>query len=81
MSYTDFLIEHIALIAGIIIILPIIIVLIMTFVKLSQMKTANPDDYAANYIDAGSFRLTESRDVFLYSNLSKTPRPKPQNKN
>ncbi|MBQ2941827.1 MAG: hypothetical protein IJD97_06305 [Clostridia bacterium] len=81
MSYTDFLLENIGLIAGIIIILPIIIVLIMTFVKLSQMKTANPDDYAANYIDKGSFRLTESRDVFLYSNLSKTPRPKPQNKN
>ena len=80
MSYTDFLLENIGLIAGIIIILPIIIVLIMTFVKLSQMKTANPDDYAANYIDKGSFRLTESRDVFLYSNLSKTPRPKPQNK-
>ncbi len=81
MSYTDFLIENIALIAGIIIIIPVVITLIMTFVKLSQMKTANPDDYAANYIDKGSFRLTESKDIFLYSNVTRTPRPKPQNKN
>ena len=81
MSYTDFLIENIAIIAGIIVILPIIIVLIMTFVKLSQMNTANPENYAANYIDRSSFNITVSQDIFLYSSVTKSPRPKPQNKN
>ena len=44
--------------------------------KLKKMKTAVENDYAANYIKPGSMRIDTSRDLFLYSRITKTERPK-----
>ncbi len=44
--------------------------------KLKKMKTAVQNDYAASYIKPGSKRLDVSRDIFLYSHLTKTEKPK-----
>lgn len=66
-------------IIGALILLPLILAFIMTLIKLSHMKTAKSDNFAANYIKAGSFQLTDSRDIFLYSSIRKIPKPQPQN--
>ena len=44
--------------------------------KLKKMKTAVENDYAANYMKPGSMNLTMSRDLFLYSRITKTEKPK-----
>ena len=56
--------------------IPFIIAKIMTSSKLAKMKTAVENNYAANYVKNGSKRLDFSRDIFLYSNITKTERPK-----
>lgn len=49
----------------------IVTVLIMA----SQMKTAKPQHHAIGYIRDDSYRITEHRDMFLYSRITKTPKP------
>lgn len=44
--------------------------------KLKQMKTAVSNEYAANYIKPGSMNIAVSRDLFLYSRITKTERAK-----
>ena len=56
--------------------IPFIIAKMMTNSKLAKMKTAVENNYAANYVKNGSKRLDFSRDIFLYSNITKTERPK-----
>lgn len=65
-------------VVGSALLLPLLIAYIMMKIKLSKMKTANQNDYAANYIKPGSKKLNFSRDIFLYSTLIKTEKPKPQ---
>ena len=55
---------------------PLLIAFWMMKNKLKKMKTAVGNDYAANYIKPGSMNLTTSRDLFLYSRITKTERPK-----
>ena len=55
---------------------PILIAFWMMKRKLKKMKTAVENDYAANYIKSGSMRIDTSRDLFLYSRITKTERPK-----
>ena len=55
---------------------PLLLGFIMMKKKLKKMKTAVENDYAANYIKPGSMNLTTSRDLFLYSRITKTERPK-----
>ena len=55
---------------------PLLIALLMMQKKLKKMKTAIENDYAANYIKPGSMRIDASRDLFLYSRVIKTERPK-----
>lgn len=55
---------------------PILIAFWMMNRKLKKMKTAVENDYAANYIKSGSMRIDTSRDLFLYSRITKTERPK-----
>ncbi len=57
-------------------IIPLIIALIMMNGKLKKMKTAVSDNYAANYMKEGSKNITVSRDIFLYSNIIRTEKPK-----
>lgn len=41
-----------------------------------QMNTARRQGGAAEYMKQNSYRLTVQRDIFLYSQISKTPKPK-----
>lgn len=63
------------LIIGAALLLPLLIAYIMMKIKLSKMKTAVKNDYAADYIKPGSQKLTDKRDTFLYSHVTKTERP------
>ena len=42
----------------------------------SSMNTAKPQKGAVNYMTEGSFHLRQRSDVFLYSRVSRVPRPK-----
>ena len=44
--------------------------------KLKKMKTAVENDYASNYMKPGSMNISFSRDLFLYSNITKTEKEK-----
>lgn len=48
----------------------------MTRKKLSKMKTAVKQEYAADYVKEGSLDIRQSRDVFLYSSVTKTQKAK-----
>ncbi|MBE7042203.1 MAG: TPM domain-containing protein [Ruminococcaceae bacterium] len=61
---------------GCALLIPLIVAAVMTNRKLAKMKTAVRNDYAVNYMKAGSRQLDVSRDIFLYSNIVKTEKPK-----
>lgn len=44
--------------------------------KLKKMKTAVENNYAANYVKPGSMNISVSKDLFLYSRITKTERAK-----
>ena len=56
--------------------IPLLVAWILMKKKLKKMKTAVENDYAANYIKPGSMRINTSRDLFLYSRITKTEKPK-----
>ena len=58
-------------------IIPLIIAFVATRIKLSKMHTAVKDDYAANYVKKGSMDIRRSKDIFLYSTVTKREKPKP----
>ena len=68
--------KYLLIVIGCALLLPLIIAYFMMQSKLSKMKTAVENDYAANYIKPGSKQLTMSRDIFLYSHITKTEKPK-----
>ena len=53
-----------------------IIALIIVLVMKSKLKSVKANGSAENYIKSGSMNVTESRDIFLYMNVTKTARPK-----
>ena len=55
---------------------PLLIAFLMMKKKLRKMKTAVENDYAASYVKPGSMRIDTSRDLFLYSRITKTEKPK-----
>ena len=65
--------------AAIIFITPAVVAFFMMRAKLSQMKTAHKQNYADNYFKRDSLNITRSKDVFLYSNTVKRPKPKDKN--
>ena len=67
---------YVLIVVGCALIIPLIIAWFMMSIKLGQMKTAVENDYAANYIKPGSKNLTVSRDMFLFSRVTKTAKPK-----
>lgn len=74
MEKTDYVIlEIIAFVAAFVI--AGISVLIMRF----RMNTAKPKKTAAEYIKKDSFRLKSEKDIFMYSNVTKTAKPKDNN--
>lgn len=64
------------IVIGCALLIPLLIAYIMMNAQLQKMNTAVEDDYAANYIKPGSKKLTVSRDIFLYSHITKTEKPK-----
>lgn len=54
----------------------LVVALIAMSIMKRGMKSVKMQSTAADYVRAGSFSLSESRDVFLYTTVSKTPRPK-----
>lgn len=58
-------------------IIPLIIAFVATQIKLSKMHTAVKNDYAANYVKKGSMNIKRSKDIFLYSTVTKREKPKP----
>ena len=50
--------------------------LVAVGIMVAMMKTVRPQNEALDYVCAGSFQLTASRDIFLYSNVHRTPKPK-----
>ena len=56
--------------------LPLILAYFMMHKKLCAMKTAVKEDNAGNYMKPGSMRMDFSRDIFLYSTITKTEKPK-----
>ena len=55
---------------------PLLIAFWMMRRKLKKMKTAVENNYAANYIKPGSMNIVTSKDLFLYSRITKTEKPK-----
>ena len=41
-----------------------------------RMNTAKPKWTAVEYIKKGSFKLTSEKDIFMYSTVTKTAKPK-----
>lgn len=52
----------------------LLIGLITVLVMKSNMKTTRAETMANNYVRQGSFKLTNSRDIFLYSQITRTKR-------
>ena len=52
------------------------VALIVTGIMKGKLKTVRFQSAAANYVKDGSMNVTESRDMFLYTHISRTPRPK-----
>lgn len=52
----------------------LLIGLITVLVMKGSMKTTRAESMANNYVRQGSFKLTNSRDIFLYSQVTRTKR-------
>lgn len=57
-------------------IIGLIAALITIVIMRSRMNTAKLQNSAANYLKDGSFRLRQRSDMFLYSRVTRTARPK-----
>ena len=68
--------ENSLFIIGGAIVIPLLVAYFMMKSKLAKMKTAVENDYAADYMKPGSKKLNVSRDMFLYSHVTKTEKPK-----
>lgn len=58
------------------IVLPIIIAAVATSIRGKRMNTAVYQTYADSYMKKGSMSLTESKDIFVYSAVTRTERPR-----
>lgn len=59
--------------------IPALVAFIMTRVKQGKMKTAVLQNTADSYIKNNSVNITKSRDIFLFSTVTKTPIPQNDN--
>ena len=76
-SYTA---QDILKMIGISAIIGVVIALVICLIMKSRMKTAVPKITANDYIRKNSFNITRSRDIFIYSDVTKKKRQKPENK-
>lgn len=68
--------SYVCCVIGGALLIPLLLAYLMTSIKVKKMKTAVQNNYAANYMKPGSMNLSLSRDIFLYSTVTKTPKPK-----
>ena len=54
----------------------LLIGLLAVGVMASMMKSVRSQNGASDYVRHGSMHLTNQRDIFLYSHVTRTPRPK-----
>ena len=59
----------------------IVVALIVVGVMKGKLKTVRRQAAASNYLKDGSLNIIESNDVFLYSSVSKTAKPKDDDNN
>ncbi len=57
----------------------LLVAFVVTGVLKGQLKTVRWENQAGNYIVDGSFDLTQSTDLYLYRNVTRTARPKNKN--
>lgn len=60
---------------AVVLLIPLAAAGFMTYTKISKMHTAVKENYASNYVKEGSFQLSRSNDIFIYSNTVRTKRP------
>ncbi len=68
--------KYLAGVVGVCLIAPLLIAFAMMKKKLKMMKTAVENNYAADYQKPGSMKLDVSRDIFMYSHITKTEKQK-----
>lgn len=68
--------QHILIVIGGALIIPPVLAFTFLKRKLAMMNTAVKENYAANYMKPNSMKLDVSRDIFLYSTVTKTEKPK-----
>ena len=61
---------------GIALVIAFVIALISVGIMRLRMNTAKPKGTAMEYIKKGSFKLTSEKDIFMYSTVTKTAKPK-----
>ena len=54
----------------------LLIGLVTVGIMASKMKSVRMQSGASDYVRPGSMQLTNSRDIFLYSHVTRTPKPK-----
>jgi len=52
----------------------VVIAAIIMFAIRSKLKSVRSQRTACNYVRDNSFRLTNQRDIFLFRNITRTPR-------
>lgn len=57
----------------------LIVALIATGIMKSKLKSKRPNQFAHEYIRQGSFKITNSKDIYLYRTVNKTPRAESNN--
>ena len=58
----------------------LLVAFIVTAVMKGQLKTVHHNDSAADYVRPGSMQVDISTEQFLYRNVTRTPKPKDNNK-
>ena len=61
---------------GISLVVGLVVALIVTAIMRSKLKSVRFKNQAMDYVRPGSMQVTESRDIFLYRNVTRRPRPK-----
>lgn len=54
----------------------LLVALIVTLIMKGQLRSVRFKHSASDYVRSGSLRLTQSHDLYLYRNVTRTPRPK-----
>ncbi len=61
------------------VVIGIVIAVIIMMGHKGKLTSVRMEKAAANYIKKDSFRLTSSREIYLYQKVNRTPKPKDNN--